>query len=102
MLENGGFRIAGPTFTPGIQRGEVQSVTMSLEAGTYYEQAVKRQIQASAGVSVDPTNVLVKASENADVQLRMAATNDTARSAYRVSAKGTPERRYAMSSRLKT
>jgi uncharacterized membrane protein len=86
-----GFKIAVPTFDTDVKQGEVRAVTVSLHRGEYFKQGVKLQIQASEGISVDPTSVLVKASESPDVQLRITATTNTALGAYRVSVKGTPK-----------
>ena len=86
-----GFKLTVPTFDTDIKQGEVRAVTVSLQRGAYFKQDVKLQIQASKGISVDPTNVLVKASESPDVQLRITTTKDTALGAYRVSVKGTPK-----------
>jgi hypothetical protein len=61
----------------------------------------KPQIRASKGVSVNPTDVNVEASESPDVQLLIAATRDTALGACHAAAEGTLERRCAMSSRLR-
>jgi len=91
MSKDEGFKIAVPTFDTDVKQGEVRAVTVSLQRGAYFKQAVKLQIQASKGISVDPTDVLVKASESPDVQLRITTTKDTALGAYRVSVKGTPE-----------
>jgi uncharacterized membrane protein len=91
MTKGVGFKIAVPTFSTEIKQGQTQNVTVSLERGAYFKQEVKLEIQASKGISVDPTNVLVKASESPDIQVRIAATKDTALGAYRVSVKGTPK-----------
>jgi uncharacterized membrane protein len=90
MTKDVGFNIAVPTFTTEIKQGEVQSVTVSLERGDYFKQAVKLQIKASKGISVDPTKVIIKASDKPDVQLRIAAAQNAALGVYRVSVKGTP------------
>ncbi len=91
MTKDVGFKIAVPTFDTDIKQGEVRAVTVSLQRGAYFKQDVKLQIQAPKGISVDPTSVLVKASESPDIQLRIATTKDTALGAYRVSVKGTPK-----------
>jgi len=91
MAKDEGFKITVPTFDTNVKQGEVRAVIVSLQRGAYFKQAVKLQIQASEGISVDPTDVLVKASESPDVQLRIATTKDTALGAYRVSVKGTPK-----------
>ncbi len=91
MSKDEGFKIGVPTLGTDIKQGEVRAVTVSLHRGEYFKQEVKMQIQASEGISVEPTDVLVKASESPDVQLRIAATKNTALGAYRVSVKGTPK-----------
>ncbi len=91
MTKDVGFKIAVPTLGTDVKQGEVRAVTVSLQRGESFKQDVKLQIQASKGISVEPTDVLVKASESPDVQVRLAATKDTALGAYIVSVKGTPK-----------
>jgi len=91
MTKDVGFKIAVPTFSTEIKQGQTQTVTVSLERGDYFKQDVKLQIEASTGISVDPTKVMVKASDKPDVQLRITAPKDAALGVYRVSVKGTPE-----------
>jgi uncharacterized membrane protein len=86
-----GFKIAVPTFSTEIKQGEVQSVTVSLERGDYFKQDVKLQIEASKGISVDPTSVIIKASDKPDVQLRIAAAQNAALGEYHVSVRGIPK-----------
>ena len=86
-----GFKIAVPTFDTDIKQGEVRAVTVSLQRGEYFKQGVKLQIQSPEGISVDPTDVLVKASESPDVQLRIATTKNTALGAYRVTVNAMPK-----------
>ena len=92
MTKDVGFKIAVPTLGTDVKQGEVRSITVSLQRGESFKQDVKLQIQASKGLSVEPTEVLVKASESPDVQVRVAATTDTALGSYTVSVKGTPKR----------
>jgi len=91
MTKDVGFKIAVPTLGTDVKQGEVRAVTVSLQRGESFKQDVKLQIQASKGISVEPTDVLVKASESPDVQVRIAATKDAALGAYIVSVKGTPK-----------
>ena len=86
-----GFKIAVPTLDTKLKQGEVQSVTVSLERGDYFKQDVKLQIEASKGISVEPTSVIVKASEKPDVQLRITAAQNAAIGEYHVSVKGIPK-----------
>jgi uncharacterized membrane protein len=91
MFKDEGFKIVVPTFATEIKQGEVQSVTISLERGAYFKQDVKFMIKTTKGISVEPTKVMVKASDKPDVQLRITAPKDAALGEYRVSVKGTPE-----------
>ena len=86
-----GFKVTVPTFSTEVKQGEVQIVTVSLERGEYFKQDVKLQIKASTGISVDPTSVIIKASDKPDAQLRIAVAKDAALGEYRVSVKGTPK-----------
>jgi hypothetical protein len=91
MTKGVGFTIAVPTFDTDIKQGQTQNVTVSLERGDYFKQDVKLQIEVSKGLSIYPTDILVKASESPAVQLRIATTSDTALGSYLVSVKGTPK-----------
>ena len=66
-------------------------VTVSLERGEYFKKDVKLQIKASTGISVEPTSVIIKASDKPDVQLQISAAKDAAIGEYRVSVMGIPK-----------
>ncbi len=91
MTKDAGFKIAVPTFGTEIQQGQAQYVTVSLERGDYFKQDVKLQIEASEGLSFDPTSVMVKASDTPDVQLTIAAAQNAALGEYRVTVRGVPQ-----------
>ena len=91
VLTDEGFRVAVPTFTTEIKQGETQNVTISLERGKYFKHDVKLQIEATKGISIDPTSFIIKASDKPDMQLRIAATQNAAIGAYSVSVKGIPK-----------
>lgn len=91
MTEDVGFKIAVPTFSTAIKQGEVKNVTVSIERGDYFKQDVKLQIQASTGISVEPTSVIVKASDTPDVQVRIATPQNAALGEYLVSIMGIPK-----------
>ena len=91
MTKDVGFKIAVPTFSTEIKQGQTQNVTVSLERGDYFKQDVKLQIEASKGISVDPTSVIIKASDKPDVQLRIEVAKGAALGKYLVYVKGTPE-----------
>jgi hypothetical protein len=91
VLTGEGFKIAAPVFATEIKQGETQSVPVTLERGKYFKQDVKLQIETSAGLSVDPTSVIIKASDNPALQLRIAAAQNAALGEYRVSVRGVPK-----------
>jgi uncharacterized membrane protein len=91
VLKGEGFKIAVPTFTMEIKQGEVQSVTISLERGDYFKQDVKLQIEAAKGISVEPTSVVIKASDKPDVQITITVPKNAALGEYKVSVKGIPK-----------
>jgi uncharacterized membrane protein len=91
VLKGEGFKIAVPTYDTEVKQGDVRTVTVSLERGESFKQDVKLQINTTKGISVNPTNILIKASEKPDVQLQITVPKDAALGEYSVSVKGTPE-----------
>ena len=87
-----GFKIAVPTFTTEIKQGETQNVTISVERGESFKQDVKLEIKLSKGegLTLDPAKVLVKISDEPDVELTITAPKDAALDEYIVSVTGTP------------
>ena len=91
VLKGEGFKIAVPTFDVEIKQGETQSLTISLERGESFKQDVKLTIKTTKGISIEPTDVMVKASDKPDVQLRITIPKDAALGVYLVSVTGTPK-----------
>jgi uncharacterized membrane protein len=91
MSQGEGFKIAVPTFDTQIKQGEMKTVTVSLHRGDSFKRDVDLEISPSKGISVEPTEVLVKASDRPDVQIRIEAAKDAAIGEYRVYVKGTPK-----------
>lgn len=90
MSRDEGFKIAVPTFTTEVKQGDRQTVTVSLHRGESFKRDVTLQIKAAKGISIEPTEVLVKGSDTPDVQLQISAPSDAAIGEYRVYVKGTP------------
>jgi uncharacterized membrane protein len=90
MAGEEGFKIGVPTLTTNIKQGDRHTVNVSLHRGKYFKQDVKLEITATKGITVEPTSVLVKASDQPEVQLQITAPKDAALSEYRVYLKGTP------------
>ncbi len=91
MSNDDGFKIQVPVFATDIKQGDRQTITVTLRRGESFKQDVRLQINASEGIRVTPTDVLVKASDTPEVQLQIAVPKDAALSEYRVYVKGTPE-----------
>ena len=91
VLKGEGFRIAVPTFSTEVKQGEVQSVTISLERGKYFKQDVKLQIEASKGISPDPTSILIKSSDRPEEQIQITVARDAALGEYSIRVMGIPE-----------
>ena len=85
------FKISVPFFDTNVTQGQVKTATVSLKRGDYFKQDVELQIIPTAGISIEPTKVLVKASDKPEVQLQISAAKDAALGEYRVLVKGTPE-----------
>ena len=91
VAENEGFRLGVPTFTTEVKQGELQTVTVSVKRDSLFKQDVALHIKAATGISVEPTSITIKASEQPDVQLQISAPKDAALGEYPVVVKGTPE-----------
>jgi uncharacterized membrane protein len=83
------FSVTVPTSNT-VKQGANKTVTVSLNRGAYFKRDVRLEIQTE-GISVTPTNVLIKASESPDVRLQIAVAKDAALGEYRVTVRATPE-----------
>lgn len=92
VAQGEGFKIVVSSSETKVKQGEAQSVVISLQRGEYFKRDVRLDITPSKGIDVDPSNVLVRASDKPDVQLRIAADKDAALGEYRVYLTGTPEK----------
>ncbi len=91
-LKDEGFRVAVPTFDTKVKQGETQSVAISIERGKAFKQDVTLEIKLfkGKGLTFDPAKVVVKASDNPDVQIKITAPKDAAVGEYKVYVTGTP------------
>jgi len=96
-----GFKIAVPTFQTDVKQGELQTIAVSIQRGEYFKRDVKLEIKASKGIGVAPTNIMVKASDKPDVQLRITAAKDAALGEYRIYVMGTPDTGHPTSAEFK-
>jgi uncharacterized membrane protein len=86
-----GFKIDVPTFDAKIKQGETQTITIKVQRGESFKQDVTLVIEVAEGISIEPTKVLVKASDKPEVDLMVAVPKDAALGEYKVSVTGTPE-----------
>lgn len=86
-----GFKIDVPTFGVKVKQGETQTISIKLQRGESFKQDVTLEIKAVDGISIDPTKVIVKASDKPDVDITITAPKDAAFGDYTVSVTGTPQ-----------
>ena len=91
MSESEGFKLGAPVFATEIKQGDRQTITVSLHRGEYFKEDVRLEIKASEGISVRPTDVLIKANDTPDVSLQITAPKDAALGEYHVYVKATPK-----------
>jgi uncharacterized membrane protein len=85
-----GFKIAVPNFTTQIKQGELQTIAVSLRRDALFRLDVDLQVKAPTGISIDPLNFTIKASDQPNVQLKVIAHRDAPLGEYPVVLKGTP------------
>lgn len=72
-----------------IKQGEEATVNVSLNRGAYFKRDVQLDLKTN-GISLTPSNVMVKASDKAEVKVQIAVSKTAAIGEYRVSVLGTP------------
>ena len=92
MTSDVGFRIVVPGFGTEVTQGQTQSIAISLSRGEFFKQDVKLQIKASPGIRVEPSSVVIKASDVPEAQIQITAPQDAALGGYYVFVTGTPDR----------
>jgi len=86
-----GFKIDVPTFAKKVKQGETRTINIKIQRGEFFKQDVELRIESAEGISVDPTKVTVKASDEPVVQLSITVPGDAAIGKYRVNVTGTPD-----------
>ena len=85
------FKVVVPTSTD-VEQGEVQTIRVSVNRGAGFKRAVKLEVKAPKGLSVDPDSVTVKPGDKGDVQLAITAAKDAPLGDQQVMMKGTPDK----------
>ena len=91
MSSDEGFKITKPIFETKVKQGETQSVSISVNRGDQFKRDVTLEIKASEGITVEPSQITIRANEKPDVSFRVTAAKDAAIGEYKVFVKGTPE-----------
>jgi len=86
-----GFKIHVPQFGATVKQGEIKSAKVTLKRGKYFKQDVTVKLEASRGISVKPTDVTIKASEEPVIPIQISVPKDAAIGEYRIHVQGTPE-----------
>ena len=73
-----------------VKQGETQTIDIKLQRGESFKQDVTLQIEAAKGISIEPTKVLVKASDKPEVALTITVPKEAALGEYKVTVVGTP------------
>lgn len=89
--KNEGFWVTVSAVNKTIKQGEIQTIVVYLERGSRFKQDVTLSVKAAKGISVEPRNVQILASEKGIVQLQITAPNDAALGEYPVVVTITPE-----------
>jgi len=92
MASEDSFRIMIPEQQLQLRQGAVQTIDVTLSRGDLFKQDVKMDVRsAPQGLSVDPNNFVIKASDRPLSQVRITAAKDAALGEYRVTLTGTPQ-----------
>jgi len=86
------FNLSGPTTTTSIRRGESQSVTLKVNRGKEFKQAVTLKAEAPSGVEASLDQTAIKAGDKADnIGLKIAASDKAALGDNKVTVTAKPE-----------
>ena len=85
------FRIVVPTMASEVKQGEVVTVRVAIERGGAFKQAVKLEVKAPSGLSVEPKTTTVDPGDKGDIQLKITAAKDAALGEQKIFVRGTPD-----------
>jgi len=85
------FKVVAPALPISLKQGDKQTVTVTLDRESGFQQTVKLDAQAPKGLKVDFDQKSVKASDSKDVSLSVTADKDAALGDHIVKVTATPE-----------
>ena len=86
-----GFRIGLPIFDTQLRQGQTESIKVSLYRGDEFNRDVRVTVSTSEGLTVKPTEAVVKAGDARHIFIQVTAPKDAALGTYRITFTGTPE-----------
>ncbi len=89
---NDTFKVSVPAMAANVKQGELQTVRVAVERGEGFTQVVKVQLQAPAGLQVDPKDTTVQPGDKGDIQVRITAAADAPLGQHTILVKGTPDK----------
>jgi uncharacterized membrane protein len=104
---NDTFRIVAPTLSVDVKQGEIQTARISVERGAGFQQEIKLEIKAPAGLQIDNDSekivdvgavhvttgsIKVKPGDKGDVQLKITAAKDAPLGEQTIRVLGTPDK----------
>ena len=75
---NNRFKISAPTLPVMLKQGDKQTVTLTLDRGSGFQQTVKLDAQPPKGLKVEFDKSTIKASDAKEVSMSITADKDTA------------------------
>lgn len=75
---NNSFKMSAPTLPVMLKQGDKQTVTLTLDRGSGFQQTVKLDAQPPKGLKVEFDKSTIKASDAKEVSMSITADKDTA------------------------
>ena len=85
------FKVVVPLMGTDVKQGEVQTLRVSVDRSAGFKQAVRLEVKAPKGLTVEPDSIQIKPGDKGDVQLAVAAAKDAPLGEQKIMVKGTPE-----------
>ncbi len=95
------FRLTVPAMATNVKQGEVQTVRVAVERGAGFQERVKLEVKAPAGIQVEPNDFTVQPGDKGDIQLKITVAKDAAIGEHTIQVKGTPDKGEATETEFK-
>jgi len=85
------FKVSAPTIPVSLKQGDKQTVTVTVDRDSGFQQAVKLDAEAPKGLKAEFDRKSVKASDAKDVSLSITADKDAALGDHIIKVTATPD-----------